>query len=66
MTYRRILAVAAALPVVLVVATGTAALIVVEVVSGIWRAEPDRCPKQETKPKRETKATGDAHAIDWN
>lgn len=64
MNYRRLIAVAAALPVVCVIAAGTAALIVVEVVSGIWRAE-DRCPKQETKPKRET-TTGDAHAIDWN
>lgn len=63
MTYRRLLAVAAALPVVAVIAAGTAALIVVEVVSGIWRADDQ--PKPETRKPRET-ATGDAHAIDWN
>lgn len=65
MTYRRLIAVAAALPVVCVIAAGAAALIVVEVVSGIWNAGDDRCPKQETKPKTETD-TGAAHAIDWN
>lgn len=65
MTYRRLLAVVAALPVVCVIAAGTAALIVVEVVSGIWRAEPERSAERGTKPKLET-STGDAHAIDWN
>lgn len=65
MSYRRIVAVAAALPVVCVIAAGAAALIVVEVVSGIWRVEPERSAARGTKPKTETE-TGDAHAIDWN
>lgn len=64
MSYRKIVAVAAALPVVCVIAAGTAALIVVEVVSGIWRAGDECCPKQETKPKQESKAGVDY--ADWN
>lgn len=54
MTYHRILATALALPVVCVIAAGTSALIVVEVVSGIWRADPERPATRGTKQKTET------------